>query len=323
MARVSVVIPFFQREAGILPRAVASVFAQLDVDDVHVLVIDDGSPVSAETELEPLCRKHGERITIFRQQNAGPGSARNNGLDHISEETEFVAFLDSDDQWLPEHLQTALKAMERGADFYFGDWKLPDSIQSRMESGLHLNEHKQISKEPLLYEYSRNLFEDIIDRKNVVGTSTVVIRNSKFRDVRFPEDFFNAEDISFWLQLSYRTRNLVFSPSIVATYGRGVNIAASVQWGTVKALHMNNGSVSFRRHIQSNYDLDARQFRMNRDCVIDFRKQFAFGVASCLMRGNWVPISIFWSRLKIDPMTYVYIFPYLASRLLTRIRKPD
>ena len=118
--RIAVVIPYYQREPGILLRALRSVEAQEGiegVDDVVVVVIDDASPVSASDE---LARWEGQRrfsIKVIQQPNGGPASGRNRGLDGLEENDRYVAFLDSDDEWMPMHLAHALRALSAGHDF--------------------------------------------------------------------------------------------------------------------------------------------------------------------------------------------------------------
>ncbi|MCP3103073.1 glycosyltransferase family 2 protein [Myxococcus sp. K15C18031901] len=89
----SVVIPTYNR-ARLLERTLASVFAQ-EEKDYEVLVVDDGS---TDDTLEMLARM-GDRVRVLRQRNAGPGAARNLGIE--AARGEYVVFLDSDDLWFP------------------------------------------------------------------------------------------------------------------------------------------------------------------------------------------------------------------------------
>ena len=68
-------IPFYQREPGILRKAVESVLLQADVDNVQIIIVDDGSPVSPREELRDLIEKDDGRIRLLVQENAGPGAA--------------------------------------------------------------------------------------------------------------------------------------------------------------------------------------------------------------------------------------------------------
>ncbi|MFP2912969.1 glycosyltransferase family 2 protein [Pyxidicoccus sp. 3LFB2] len=94
----SIVIPTYNR-ARLLEETLASVFAQEETD-YEVLVVDDGS---TDDTLETVAR-YGEQVRLLRQQNAGPGAARNLGIQEAR--GEYVAFLDSDDVWFPWTLAT-------------------------------------------------------------------------------------------------------------------------------------------------------------------------------------------------------------------------
>ena len=95
---LGVVIPFYQRERGILARAIASALAQRDVQPDRIVVVDDGSPVSARDELADLLRGDESRIDVIEQSNAGTAAARNRGLNALSRlGVEYVAFADERD----------------------------------------------------------------------------------------------------------------------------------------------------------------------------------------------------------------------------------
>ncbi|RMF81528.1 MAG: glycosyltransferase family 2 protein [Planctomycetota bacterium] len=97
-ADVSVVIPTFNR-ARVLPRAIESVLAQTRRPG-EIIVVDDGS--TDETP-ELLHDRYAGAVRVVRQNNAGVSAARARGVAEAS--GEWIAFLDSDDEWLPEKLE--------------------------------------------------------------------------------------------------------------------------------------------------------------------------------------------------------------------------
>lgn len=105
--RVSVIIPVYQR-AVMLRRAVASALAQT-WPDVEIIIVDDGSGDDCWTCAQQLATEHPGRVFAFRQNNAGPGPARNRGLAAAS--GEFVQYLDSDDELLPRKLELQVAAL--------------------------------------------------------------------------------------------------------------------------------------------------------------------------------------------------------------------
>ncbi|HXH05238.1 MAG TPA: glycosyltransferase family A protein, partial [Vicinamibacterales bacterium] len=96
MPEVSVIIPAYNA-APTIGAALESVFTQT-FDDLEVIVVDDGSADDLERAVAPWR----SRITLLRQPNRGPGAARNTGLARAS--GRLIAFLDADDEWLPEKL---------------------------------------------------------------------------------------------------------------------------------------------------------------------------------------------------------------------------
>src|ERR1035438_221584 len=94
---VSVIIPAY-RAAASIAATLESVLAQT-FRDYEIIVVNDGSPDSeaVETALEP----YRARIVYLRQQNQGPGGARNTGI--LTARGKYIALLDADDVWYPEH----------------------------------------------------------------------------------------------------------------------------------------------------------------------------------------------------------------------------
>jgi glycosyltransferase involved in cell wall biosynthesis len=125
---VSVVIPTYNRSHLIL-RALTSVLAQT-VPPREIIVVDDGSTDDTLRILGTL----GDRLRVLTQPNAGGAAARNRGISEAT--TDWVAFLDSDDVWTPDHLArlcAAIAATGGAADLYFDDMQhqTPGGLESR------------------------------------------------------------------------------------------------------------------------------------------------------------------------------------------------
>lgn len=113
MAEIAVVIPVRDR-AHLIGAALESVFAQTHVP-AQLIVVDDGS---TDGTLEVLAH-YGDRIEVLTSPSAGPAGARNVGLNAVR--CPLVAFLDSDDLWLPHTLETLAALLDRDeADLAWG-----------------------------------------------------------------------------------------------------------------------------------------------------------------------------------------------------------
>jgi glycosyltransferase involved in cell wall biosynthesis len=107
MALVSVIIPTYNR-AETVSRAIDSALDQTH-EDLEVLVVDDGSSDETESVLESY---DDDRVRpIYHETNRGANVARNTGIEHAR--GKYIAFLDSDDEWLPEKLEAQLDVLEK------------------------------------------------------------------------------------------------------------------------------------------------------------------------------------------------------------------
>lgn len=106
MPTVDVIIPLYNKAATI-ERALRSIQAQT-LTDWRAIVVDDGSTDDGPAIVEAFAD---DRMALLRQPNAGPGAARNTGLAHAS--AEFIAFLDADDEFYPDHLTEAVAALQQ------------------------------------------------------------------------------------------------------------------------------------------------------------------------------------------------------------------
>ncbi len=189
---VSIIIPTYNRAAA-LPRAVESVLAQT-YQNWELLVIDDGSTDNTREAL----KNYGSQLRYYYQPNKGAGTARNLGIKHSR--GEYIAFLDSDDLWLPHKLETQMKLYEE------------DAACAIVGCGAHwiwpANGKKMTLPGCADFKYDHLLVGDIWP----AGTSGAVIRKQCFEHVGlFDEDLRRAQDWDMWLRIGkqYRIRCVV------------------------------------------------------------------------------------------------------------------
>jgi len=320
----AVIIPFYQRREGLLRRAVTSALAQDGVPSPWVIVVDDASPVSAESDLGGLSSEHRTRITVVEQENAGPGAARNTGLDRLPAGVEYVAFLDSDDEWLPGHLRRAVAALEVGFDLYFSNYRDIGQEAGGFEVRGHVqpDQHDPLQGVPDVYAFRGDLRHAILSACPI-ETSTVVFRRSAFADLRFRPAFRDSyEDHMFWFEMAAASPRATFSVAIGTQYGTGVNLYRGLAHDAEGRFRAAVSSTKFRAGVRSAFSLTADQReivdrRLDRDrCAI------AGHLMHRLRRRQGIPWSDLRDYLRADPRSLVQLpwavcrqsFAWLAQR---------
>lgn len=198
---ISVVVPTYNR-AALLDQAINSVLQQ-DYQQWELLVVDDGSTDDTMAVLRTYEKE--PRIRGFSQPNSGQAVARNRGLREAS--GQFIAFLDSDNLWLPHKLatQAAYLASHPEVDVLYGDIETID-IEGRVLAGPSAQaRHSGMVWKQLLVD-------------NFVNFNTSVVRTEKLREVGgMDESVRRADDYDLWLRLSTVAR-FQYLPGVVAQY---------------------------------------------------------------------------------------------------------
>jgi len=207
---VSVIIPTFNR-GWILKEAIDSVLNQ-DTSDYELTIVDDGST----DDTPDILGRYGEDIKVIRQSNRGVSAARNRGI--AAARGEYVAFLDSDDLWLPNKLAAQL------AFFHLH----PDALICQTEEmwirrGVRVNPRKHHKKPSgMIFEASLSLC--------LVSPSAVMIKRVFLDEVgMFDEGLRVCEDYDLWLRIGYKYPiYLIDTPLIVKRGGHGDQISKGI-----------------------------------------------------------------------------------------------
>ena len=304
---ITVIIPYYQKAPGILAKALASIAAQQGCPlPMHVIVVDDASPAPTGPELAsagPMpCP-----VQVIAQANAGPGAARNIGLDNAPAGTRFVAFLDSDDEWTPDHLARAVAALDSGYDFYFADLiQLGATVGAFQRAGrIQLQDHPAIPDTPHgIHRYTGDLLDQTI-RGNLIGTPAVVYRFDSFRANRFRAEFKNAgEDYLFWMEIAHSGARVAFSSQCEVRCGRGVNIYASSGWGTDQHMLRIHNEMKYRKLTGQLFPLKALQQEHIAHCVDDLRLAFARDLLHRIRHRKPLPWPVLKQHFKLDPWSF-------------------
>lgn len=186
---ISIVIPAYNAAHHIVD-ALNSVLEQT-IDDYEVIVVNDGSPDTPqlEKELTPYL----DEIIYIARSNGGPAAARNSGI--LAAKGEYVAFLDSDDQWVPNHLAQMMEVLQQDPtlDLVYGDAVSFGNVSEEGATSMGANPSEGLAT-----------FESLVLSKCTVVSSTVVARRQALIDAGlFDETFVYAEDFDLWARLAY------------------------------------------------------------------------------------------------------------------------
>jgi glycosyltransferase involved in cell wall biosynthesis len=182
---VTVIIPTYNR-GWIVPEAIDSVLDQ-DFSDYELIVVDDGS----NDNTREILSAYGKGITVLQQSNKGVSAARNSGIAAAS--GRLIAFLDSDDLWLPGKLSTQVKFFEENTDAV---------INQTQE--IWIRNGQRVNPKNRHHKFSGMIFERSL-ALCLVSPSAVMIKKSLFDTVGvFDEDLPACEDYDLWLRISCR-----------------------------------------------------------------------------------------------------------------------
>ena len=179
------ILPVRNRRA-FLEESLASAVARTGPDD-EIVVVDDGSSDGTSEDL----RAPADRVRVLRTEGVGPSRARNRGI--AAARGRFVAFLDSDDAWLPAGLDEQVAALqsEAGHGLSHARAEPVDAVGQPLE---------RLRKPPLAGPALRHLL-----RRNPVTTSTVVVPRAVLDEVGgFDEDLARSMDRDLWIRIAER-----------------------------------------------------------------------------------------------------------------------
>jgi glycosyltransferase involved in cell wall biosynthesis len=207
---VSVVIATYNR-CEMVREAVASVIAQTDAA-MEVIVVDDGSADDTASVLESF----GSAIRLVLQSHRGVSAARNTGIRAAA--GEWLAFLDSDDLWLPRKLRVQLEFFRKHREF-----RICQTEEIWVRNGRKLNP-KKYHKKP-----RGHCFPQLLERC-LISPSAVMIHREVFAEVGFfDESLPVCEDYDLWLRIGYRYPiGLIEEPLTIKRGGHADQLSNSI-----------------------------------------------------------------------------------------------
>jgi glycosyltransferase involved in cell wall biosynthesis len=198
---VSVIVPSYNT-ANLVGECLDSIFAQT-YKNFEVVLVNDGSPdtPALEKALEPYM----PRIVYIRQENKRAAGARNTAIRKAR--GEFLAFLDSDDRWLPDHLASQMKLLQEdpSLDLVYANAAL---FRGNRERGAFMD--RCPSNGPAT-------FEALIYERCQVSVSTVVVKKSALiKAGLFDENLARCDDYDMWVRAAFHGAKIAYSRKIQA-----------------------------------------------------------------------------------------------------------
>lgn len=207
---ISVVIPTYNR-AALLLRALESVFAQTRPPD-EIIVVDDGSTDDTVLLTSQL------PVTLIQQENRGVSAARNVGIQRAR--GDWIALLDSDDEWLPEKLEQQLARLRA---------KLDIRICHTQERWIRLGKPlKQLAKHQ---KFGGWIFPRCLDIC-LMSPSSILIHRDVFDAVGgFDETLPACEDYELWLRITARYPVAFIETPLIIKHGGHLDQLSMAHWG--------------------------------------------------------------------------------------------
>ena len=198
--KISVIIPTFNRKKT-LGRAIQSVMNQ-SLSPFEILIIDDWS----NDGTEEWVKKNFQNIKYIYQDNHGVSSARNIGIENAY--GDWVAFLDSDDEWLPNKLYEQVKAIDSNPEMKFFH-----TNEIWIRNGVRVNQMKKHKK------YGGYIFEKCLDICRI-SPSSVLIQKEIFDNIgTFDESLRVCEDYDLWLRITSKHSVVFLDIPLIYKYG--------------------------------------------------------------------------------------------------------
>ncbi|MFQ6674147.1 MAG: glycosyltransferase family 2 protein [Fidelibacterota bacterium] len=210
---VSVVIPTFNR-VSLLPRALDSVLTHQTCRPQEVIVVDDGSTDDTASFLQ----NHYPDVLYLYQPNHGVSAARNRGIEAST--SPWIAFLDSDDAWLPHKLSRQLEAVRGNPEM-----RICHTDELWIRNDVRINPKKKHRKS------GGWIFSKCLSLC-CMSPSSVMLHRSVFDTVGFfDESLPVCEDYDLWLRVTARFPVLYVDHPLVIKYGGHHDQLSGQQWG--------------------------------------------------------------------------------------------
>lgn len=242
---VSVVIPAYNA-ASFIQATLNSVRAQT-FTNYEIIVVNDGSPDTPKLEL--ALQPYLSEIQYIKQPNGGPSSARNSAIRQAR--GKYIAFLDSDDLWLPQHLARQVELLEKDP-----------ALGLVYSNAVHIEGYTPVGVAFANTPQSLPVtFEALLRERSTVNTSSAVASRQAILDAGlFDESMDRCEDYDLWLRMARNGVGITFTHEVQMCHRLGNGLAGNSEL-------MKRGRIRVYEKALSAGALTEQQSRMIREKI--------------------------------------------------------
>lgn len=209
---ISVIIPTLNR-VNLLKRALRSVLNQTLPPD-EIIVIDNGST----DDTKNMIKDNFQNIKYYYLHDKGVSKARNLGIKNSN--SEWLSFLDSDDEWHRKKLEKQINFIK-----YNSKCKFVHSNEVWLRNGIHLNQLKKHKKK------GGNIFKNCL-KMCCISPSSVILKKNIFYDYGFFDESFQVcEDYEMWLRISAKEEICFLEDKLLIKHGGHKDQLSKKFWG--------------------------------------------------------------------------------------------
>lgn len=199
---ISVIIPTYNR-SSVLIRAIDSVLKQT-YKNFELIIVDDGSTDETEECLSSFIKS--QSLQYYKKTNGGVASARNYGVKHAS--GTWLAFLDSDDEWLPEKLTEQMKYLAQNPHL-----SIAYTEEIWIRNSIRVNQKKSHQK------FGGRIFDKCLEQCLIAPSSVIMTRKLFDEFQGFDENYIVCEDYDLWLKISSAHEIGFIDQALIIKYG--------------------------------------------------------------------------------------------------------
>lgn len=279
LPEISIILPTYNREV-LLARAIKSVISQ-SYQNWELIVWDDGSNDNSSSVVSGI---NDNRISYHYSENKGAAAARNQAISITS--GDYLAFLDSDDEWLDDKLSIQVEAMQAHPkiDLIFSDFENINLV--RKKSGTNFSGFQETFEmmrtaelDPGIFEIKHGFLKSLA-RGNYIATDTVIVKKSVIQNLGgFNEKLRNSEDFELWWRLGLNDVRVAFHDQVLMTRYKPE--------GSLTSLTPDSAaSALFALDICAEEAISANRTDLIEDLKLSYRNAWQNMITACAMEND-------------------------------------